>query len=335
MSMFVVSGSPHVHGTNSTRRIMLDVLVALFPATLVAFVVFGLGALKVVTLSIISCVFAEWFIQKFLIKGESTLGDLSAIVTGLLLGLNLPSTLPWYTIILGSFFAIGVAKMAFGGLGNNIFNPALVGRVFLLISFPAQMTIFAKPLETSKMFFLNGFRGMSQTAVDAVTSATPLSALAEGGISAVSPNYFDYFIGVMGGSLGEISALALLVGGIYLLIRKVINWRIPVIYILTVFVFTGILWLINPTQFANPLFHILTGGLMLGAIFMATDMVTSPMTKAGMVVFALGCGILTVIIRVFGSYPEGVSFAILIMNAFVPLINRGFRPKMYGKEKIK
>lgn len=333
--MFVVSGSPHIHSANSTRRIMLDVLIALFPATLVAFVVFGLGALKVVTLSILSCVFAEWFLQKVFIKGESTIGDLSAVVTGLLLGLNLPSSLPWYTIVLGSFFAIGIAKIAFGGLGNNIFNPALVGRVFLLISFPAQMTIFVKPQVASKIFLFNGLKGMSQNAVDAITSATPLSALAEGGVASVSPNYFDYFIGFMGGSIGEISALALIVGGIYLLCRKVINWRIPLIYILTVFVFTGILWLINPTQFANPLFHILTGGLILGAFFMATDMVTSPMTKAGMVVFALGCGFLTVIIRVFGPYPEGVSFAILIMNAFVPLINRGFRPKMYGKEKVK
>lgn len=332
MGLFVVSGSPHIHGKDDTGRIMLDVIIALLPATALSVYAFGYGAIKVLLLSILSCVLFEWVIQKYLIKKPSTIHDLSAVVTGLLLALNLPCSLPWYTIILGAAFAIGVAKMAYGGIGNNIFNPALVGRVFLLISFPVQMTMWVKPRVVFNNLFLNGFKGMEQSAVDAITSATPLGQLAEGGVSAISNDYLGYFIGTIGGSMGEISAAALLLGGLYLLIRRVISWHIPVTYLGVVALFSGILWIANPTRFADPLFHVLTGGLMLGAIFMATDMVTSPMTNKGKLIFAFGCAILTVLIRTFGAYPEGVSFAILIMNAFVPLINKGLKPTRYGKE---
>lgn len=333
MSLLKVSGSPHIHGDQSVSKIMKYVCLALLPAVAVAVYCYGFGAIKVLSISIASCLFFEWVIQKYFLKGAFSLNDYSAVVTGLLLGLNLPASLPWYMIVLGAFFAITIAKMVFGGLGNNIFNPALVGRVFLLVSFPVQMTMWTKPVESARLWFFNGFHGMEKATVDAITGPTPLGLLKEGGVAAVQgSNYMDYFLGVMGGSIGEISALAILLGGLFLIWRKVISWHIPVSFILTAFVFSGILWLIDPTRFADPVFHILTGGLMLGAVFMATDMVTSPMTKGGMLIFGAGCGLLTILIRTFGAYPEGVSFAILIMNAFVPLINRGFKPVRFGKE---
>lgn len=331
MSLLNVSGSPHVHGRESVSRIMLDVCLALLPAIFVSLLCFGWGALKVLLLSVASCMFFEWCIEKFLMKRESTLGDLSAVVTGILLGLNVPSSLPWYCIVIGSLIAIGVAKMAFGGLGNNIFNPALVGRAFLLISFPVQMTLWPKPLVTRGSLFFNGINSAD---VDALTGPTFLGAIKQGGVEAVSNfSIMDHFMGTVGGSIGEISALALLVGGIFLLIRKVITWHVPVAFLGSAFVFAGILYLVNPAKFIAPHYHLVVGGMMLGAIFMATDMVTSPMTAAGKLVFGAGCGLLTILIRDFGSYPEGVSFAILIMNAFVPLINRGFKPHRFGVVK--
>ena len=249
-------------------------------------------------------------------KKEPTLCDGSAILTGVLLAFNVPSNLPIWIILIGALAAIGIGKMSFGGLGNNIFNPALVGRVFLLISFPAQMTTWPVP----DVF--------PMTYTDAETGATILSSLHEGG--APLPAMIDMLIGRIGGSLGEISAIALLLGFAFMLWKKIITWHIPVSILATVFVFTGILYLINPTVYVNPFIHLLSGGLLLGSIFMATDYVTSPMSKNGMIVYGIGIGLLTSVIRIFGSYPEGMSFAILIMNAFTPLINSYIKPKHFG-----
>jgi electron transport complex protein RnfD len=245
-----------------------------------------------------------------------------------LLAFNVPTNLPIWIIIVGSLVAIGVGKMSFGGLGNNPFNPALVGRVFLLISFPVQMTSWPVPT------------GFSNSYTDAVTGATPLGVMKEGigigeSVSAIMdkiPSHMELFYGHMGGSMGEIAAVALLLGFVYLLIRKVITWHIPISIIGTIAIFTGILWFVNPESNADPLFHLLTGGVLLGAIFMATDYVTSPMSVKGMWIYGIGIGLITVLIRVFGAYPEGVSFAILIMNAFVPLINSYIKPKRFGEE---
>lgn len=331
MSLLKVSGSPHVHGDESVSRIMLDVCIALIPAILMSFWCYGLGAVKVLLLSVASCVFFEWVIQKYLLKKEHSLNDLSAVVTGVLLGLNVPSSLPWYCIVIGSLVAIGVAKMAFGGLGNNIFNPALVGRVFLLISFPVQMTLWPKAGVSRQYLF---FGGLADGQVDALTGPTLLGVLKEGGVQAVQQyDIMELIAGTVSGSVGEMSALALILGGVYLLFRKVISWHIPVSFVATAFAFSGILHIANPEQFASPMYHVLAGGLLLGAIFMATDMVTSPMTNAGKLVFGFGCGLLTILIRVFGAYPEGVSFAILIMNAFVPLINMWLKPRRFGEER--
>lgn len=335
-NLLTVSPSPHVYSSNSVKKIMYGVVIAMLPAFAVSVYYFGLGALRVMFISVAACLIFEWLIQKFLLKGKTTINDGSAIITGMLLAFNVPSNLPWWIILIGALVAIGIGKMSFGGLGNNPFNPALVGRVFLLISFPVQMTSWPK---ISVLDF---------SMVDAATGATPLAIIKEGlkngesfqqimstiPTTVTSSPYTDWFIGGMGGSLGEVSALALLIGGLYMLFRKIITWHIPVSIFATVAIFTGILHLIDPTQYADPLFHLLTGGLMLGAIFMATDMVTSPMSGKGMIIFGVGIGVITVLIRVFGAYPEGVSFAILIMNAFVPLINKGFKPKRFG-EKIK
>lgn len=324
----IVSPSPHVHSGESTSRLMFNVVLALMPAFAVSLYYFGFGALIVTLLAIGSCVIFEFLIQKYILKVTPTITDGSAIVTGLLLAFNVPSNLPWYIVVIGSLFAIGVAKMSFGGLGNNPFNPALAARVFMLISFPVQMTSWPLPVASRLQY------------IDAVTGPTPLAILKEGlkngeTISQMSdkiPTHMQMFMGLMGGSLGEIAAFALLIGFAWLLFTKVITWHIPVSIFTTIFVFTGILWLINPEKNADPIFHLLTGGVMVGAIFMATDYVTSPMNKCGMWIFGIGIGLLTVIIRVWGSYPEGVSFAILIMNAFVPLLNRYVKPKRFGEE---
>ena len=295
---------------------MYGVLIALVQALLVSLYYFGLGALIVTATSVVACVLFEYLIQKFLMKKEPTVCDGSAILTGVLLAFNLPSNLPVWIILIGALAAIGIGKMSFGGLGNNIFNPALVGRVFLLISFPAQMTTWPEV-------------GQLTAYTDATTGATVLSLMNEGALDKL-PTLVDMLLGKMGGSLGEVSALALLLGLVFMLWKKIITWQIPVSILLTVFVFTGIMHLVNPVQYASPFVHLLSGGLMLGAIFMATDYVTSPMSKNGMLVYGVGIGILTTVIRLFGSYPEGMSFAILIMNAFTPLINSYIKPKHFG-----
>jgi len=332
MNTLIVSGSPHVHGDTSVKRIMYGVVIAMVPAILVSVYFFGLDALRVLIVSSLACLFFEWVIQKYLIKGPVTINDGSALVTGILLAFNVPSNLPTWVIIIGAFVAIAIAKMSFGGLGKNPFNPALVGRVFLLISFPVQMTSWPIP----RPLFAGG------AVTDAVTGPTPLGILKEGlkmgktvpELIPEMPGYIQELLGNQGGSLGEVSAIALIIGAIYMLGRKIITWHIPVAYLVSVLAFTGILYLIDPALYVNPLFHLVTGGLILGVFFMATDMVSTPMSGKGMLIFGLGCGVLTVIIRVWGAYPEGVSFAILIMNAFAPLINRGFKPKRFGEKVI-
>ena len=324
MNKLIVSLSPHVHGGDSVKKNMYGVLIALIPAFLVSLYFFGLGALIVTATSVAACLFFEWAIGKFLMKKETTtICDGSAVITGVLLAFNLPSNLPIWIIILGALFAIGVGKMSFGGLGNNPFNPALAGRVFLLLSFPVQMTSW--PVV-----------GQLTAYTDATTAATPLNLMkqiAGGNIEALKdlPSSFDLLIGNNGGCLGEVSALALLLGLAYMLWKKIITWHIPISILATVFVFSGIMHLVDPELYVSPVLQLLTGGLMLGAIFMATDYVTSPMSKKGMLIYGVCIGLLTVIIRLFGAYPEGMSFAILIMNAFTPLINTYCKPKRFGE----
>lgn len=321
----IVSLSPHVHSGDSIQKNMYGVLIALIPALIVSFIYFGLGAAIVTVTSVAACVFFEWAITKFILKKEkTTICDGSAIITGILLAFNLPSNLPVWIIIIGALVAIGVGKMSFGGLGNNPFNPALVGRVFLLISFPVQMTSWP----------VNTFSAMAS--VDGISSATPLALMKQaihGNADALKeiPDSLSLLLGTNPGSLGEVSALALLIGLAYMLWKKIITWHIPVTIIATVFVFAGLMNLVNPEVYTSPLTHLLTGGLMLGAIFMATDYVTSPMSKKGMIIYGIGIGFFTVVIRLFGAYPEGMSFAILIMNAFTPLINTYCKPKRFGE----
>ncbi|HIZ27103.1 RnfABCDGE type electron transport complex subunit D [Barnesiella sp. An55] len=326
-----VSPAPHIHGRLSASQCMYSVIIALLPAFAVSLYFFGVGALIVTLTSILSCIVAEYLIQKYLLKVKPTVGDGSAILTGLLLGFNLPSNLPIWIVIIGSVVAIGIAKMAFGGLGNNLFNPALVGRVFLLISFPTYMTQWPLPAVSRWSY------------TDAETGATLLSKLKEEGSQWVSQvNISDLWIGNQGGSLGEVGAIALLIGFAFLLYRRIISWHIPVSILATVFVFSFALGLgeeLSASQttgawqhaFDFALIQLLSGGLLLGAIYMATDYVTSPMTSKGMIVYGIGIGILTVVIRQWGGYPEGVSFAILIMNAFTPLINNYIKPKRFGR----
>ena len=328
--MLKISTAPHLGSKITVPTIMQDVIIALMPALIVAIMFFGLDALTVILTSVASCVLVEYLISKYLLKTKNTILDKSAIITGLLLAYNLPCTMPIWMILLGSFIAIGVAKMAYGGLGKNLFNPALVGRVFLFISFPVQMTIWQNP---SIFNFFNKDATTSATSLgimkylDANTSATQLTNSSE------IPNYWEMFVGYTGGSLGEMSAVALLLGLAWLLYRKVITWHIPFYFMSTVFILTAIIWTFTQNSGHDPISHLLSGGLMLGAIFMATDYVTSPMSKKGQIIFAIGCGVLTVVIRLYSSYPEGVSFAILIMNAFVPLIDKFFYDRVYGTRK--
>ena len=320
----IVSLSPHVHGEDSVQKNMYGVLIALAPAFLASLYFFGLGALIVTATSVAACVFFEWAIGKFIMKKPTTtVMDGSAILTGVLLAFNLPSNLPLWIIVLGALFAIGVGKMSFGGLGSNPFNPALVGRVFLLLSFPVQMTTW--PVV-----------GQLTAYTDAATGATPLALMKQainGDAAALGqlPDLLSHLLGQNGGCLGEVSALALLLGLAYMLWKKIITWHIPVSILATVFVFGGIMHLVDPAKYVSPVLQLLSGGLMLGAIFMATDYVTSPMNKKGMLIYGVCIGLLTVIIRLFGAYPEGMSFAILIMNAFTPLINTYCKPKRFGE----
>jgi len=307
---------------------MFGVVIALIPTIIASVIFFGIGAIITTAVAVISCVTIEYLIQRFVLRKPISITDGSALITGLLLALNLPSNIPVYMIVIGSFVAIGVAKMTFGGLGNNPFNPALVGRVFMLISFPAHMTTWPAPAGFATGYF------------DAVTGATPLAILKEGikngeSISALMdkiPSTAELLLGKLGGSIGEVSALALIIGLIYMLYKKIITWHIPVSIVGSLALFTSIFWISNPDVYADPTFHILAGGVLLGAIFMATDYVTSPMNPKSMIIYGCGIGILTAIIRIWGSYPEGVSFAILIMNAFVPLLNAYIKPKKFGEE---
>ena len=320
----IVSLSPHVHNNDSVQKNMYGVLIALVPALLVSFYMFGLGAVIVTLTSVLSCLFFEWAITKFILKRErTTITDGSAILTGVLLAFNLPSNLPFWIIIICALVAIGIGKMTFGGLGCNPFNPALVGRIFLLISFPVQMTSWP-------------VAGQLAAYTDAETAATPLALMkmaVHGDVEALNqlPDTLSLFLGNNPGCIGEISSVALLLGLAYMLWKKIISWHIPVSIIATVFVFSGLMHLANPAVYASPFAHLFTGGLMLGAIFMATDYVTSPMTHKGMIIYGVAIGFLTVVIRLFGAYPEGMSFAFFIMNAFTPLINTYCKPKRFGE----
>ena len=315
----LVSPSPHIHANVSTRSLMLDVIIALTPAIVVSVLFYGWSELLILAVSVASCVLLEWAITKYMLKAPSTIGDLSAVVTGLLLAMNLPSTTPWWVVFIGALVSIGVAKMTFGGIGQNPFNPAITGRVFLLISFPTYMTDWTVP---------QGFIHSS----DAVSGATLLGRYAEGGVEAVAgTDYLNTLLLNIGGSAGEISTLALLVGFAYLLVRKVIKPWITLSIFATIAVFSGIFWMIDPSTYTDPLFNLLTGGVVLGACFMATDYVTSPMSNLGGVIYGIGIGLLVMLIRYFGAYPEGMSFAILIMNMVVPLLNNWCHQKKYGR----
>lgn len=319
--LLVMSSSPHVHSEREVPRIMRDVLIALAPALLMGLWFFGLPALRTLVFALGGCLFFEWATLR-LLKKPARLHDLSAAVTGVLLAMNLPPSSPWWLALIGAFVAIVIAKQIYGGLGYNPFNPALVARVLLLISFPVQMTTWALPTGPLRL--------------DGGTGATPLGALREGLALGRSVDeltltpFWKLLVGVRGGSLGEVSVLALLIGGLFLLWRGHIRWQIPVGFLAAVAVLSGIPWLLAPTRYASPVYHLLSGGLFLGAFFMATDMVTSPVTRRGMLVFGLGCGLLTALIRLWGGYPEGVSFAILLMNAATPLIDRATRPRVFG-----
>lgn len=326
MDKFLVSPNPHIHTSVSTKSLMRDVVIALLPATLVSVLFYGAGMIALTAVSVVSCVLLEYLITRFLLRKPSTVCDWSAAVTGLLLALNLPSTTPLWVVFIGATVAVGVAKMTFGGLGQNVFNPAIAGRVFLLISFPAYMTHWEQP----KAFF----------GADAVTGATPLGAIKEGLLQGASVSdimaengysYAQMLFANLGGSAGEISALALLAGFVYLLVRRVIRPHITLSIWATVLLVSLVFWLCNGERFTDPAFNLLTGGMMLGSCFMATDYVTSPMSVKGGIVFGIGIGFITMMIRYFGSYPEGMSFAILIMNATVPLLNIRFHQKKYGR----
>lgn len=319
-----LSSSPHLHSGASTERIMLDVLIALLPASLLAVILFGWPALLLLVVSVGGCIACEAICQRAMGQPLS-LRDNSAAITGVLLALNLPPSLPWWMVLLGAVIAILIGKQVYGGLGHNPFNPALVARVVLLISFPVQMTSWSAP---KPLLF----------EVDGVTSATPLGEMKTAVMltgklpETLQAGYNDYFFGTMSGSVGEVSALALLLGAAYLFWRRVITWHIPLSFLASASLLGGLFWLLDGSRYPSPLFHMLTGGMLLGAFFMATDMVTSPVTPRGMIVFGVGCGVLTILIRLFGGYPEGVSFAILLMNAATPLIDRFTRPRVFGQQ---
>lgn len=316
-SSIIVSGTPHVRSKESIQSIMRDVVIALIPASVMGIYYFGMRALMLIIVSIVSSVVFEWGYEKIL-KKPVTISDFSAILTGLLLALNLPATASWWVPVVGSFVAIVIAKQFYGGLGQNFINPALIGRAFLVAAYPTQTTGAA--FATGRMV------------VDASTYATPLAQLKAGTAVINAEAIKNALIGNIGGTIGETCAIALIIGGIYLLIKHVISWRIPVVYIVVVFILTS---LMRGNGFLGGVYEIFCGGLMLGAIFMATDYVTSPISAKGQVIFAIGCGVLTSLIRVYGGYPEGVSYSILIMNLAVPLIDRVTRPRIFGEVKAK
>lgn len=316
----IVAPSPHVQTSQSTAHIMRDVVIALLPALVVSTIVFGFDVLRVTAISVAACVVFEFLIQKYVVGGPLTISNWSAVVTGVLLAFNLPATIPWWIVVIGAFVAIAIAKMTFGGLGKNPFNPALVGRVFLLIAYPVQMTTWPMPVTGSSF--------------DALSGATALAAVKADKVGPDVLGVQDLLLGNMPGSLGEVAALALLVGFVYLLWRRVITWHIPVTILATMAVFAFLVALCSgeggQMLWQLPLFHVLAGGAILGAVFMATDYSTSPMTVRGGVIFGIGIGVITMLIRLWGAYPEGMSFAILLMNACVPLINKYVKPKRFG-----
>lgn len=310
----ILSCGPHLLTLTDIPKIMYGVIIALFPATIVGIYLFGWSALKVVVVSMLGAILTEGVIQSIMGR-QVSMWDGSAALTGLLLALNLPPRSPWWMVLVGAVVAIIIGKQIYGGLGHNPFNPALVARIVLLVSWPIHMTGWISPL-------------------DGVSSATPLGILKADGVAKLGGiRLFNLFMGNVGGCIGEVSAIALLIGFLYLLWKGYVTWHMPVTYVGTVFVFSGIFWLINPQKYANPVFHVLAGGLILGACFMATDYVTSPVTLKGQVIFGIGCGLITCIIRLFGGYPEGVSFSILLMNAATPLIDQYTRPRRYGRVK--
>lgn len=306
--------SPHIHGGESSRRIMGDVVLALLPALAVSTYILGLRVLFITAVAVVSCVAFEYLINRLFLKRKSTIGDLSAVVTGVLLAFNLPVGIPWWIVIIGALVAIGIGKMTFGGLGCNPFNPALTGRIFLLIAYPVQMTDWTTGVP------------------DALSGSTLLADVKYNTSLLADVDFLQMLGGHMNGSMGEIGALALILGGIYLLWRKVISWHIPIAVLGTIAIFAACvgLGMGGELVYQLPLFHILAGGALLGAIYMATDYSTSPMTHNGMIIYGVGIGLLTMIIRLWGAYPEGMSFAIFIMNAATPLINKYCRPKRFG-----
>lgn len=322
--LFKVAPSPHVQGKESVKRIMLDVIIALIPAVVLSYLFFGLSSIVVIAVAVAAAVGFEYLMETYLIKSGNSVKDLSAVITGILLGLNLPSGIPIWLVVLGAFIAIVIAKLSFGGLGQNLFNPALVGRVFLLISYPVQMTTWSDNL----------------MGVDGVSGATPLALLKQSisdgmsmtEISKIIPSDMDLLMGNVSGSMGEVSAIALLLGAAYMLFRKVITWHIPVSILGTIAIVQAVLFYATPDSmvFGSPIYHLFAGGVFLGALFMATDMATSPMSNKGQLIYGVGIGVITVAIRNWGAYPEGISFAILIMNAFTPLINTYVKPKRFG-----
>lgn len=321
MNKLVVSPSPHAHSGLSTAQCMYGVLIALIPAFLVSIYFFGINALLVTATSVAACVLFEYLIQKYLLKGALTITDGTAVLTGVLLAFNLPSNIPLWIVIVGALFAIGIGKMSFGGLGNNIFNPALAGRIFLLISFPQQMTTWPQPSPWG-------------AGVDGITGPTTLNILKQGNVEEIANiDVINALIGNYGGSFGEVSAIALIIGFIYLIWRNIITWHIPVSIILTVFLFSMAVSINHGLEYALIFseLQIFSGGLLLGAIFMATDYVTSPMTPGGMILYGVLIGIITIVIRLWGAYPEGLSFAIFIMNGATPLINKYMKPKRFGE----
>jgi len=351
--MMIMLSSPHAHGGDSIRMMMLTVILALMPAAAVSVYLYGWLALLLIVTCMLACLLTEAVCLKMMGKSLTTLLDNSAALTGLLLALTLPALTPWWMAVLGSVFAIVLGKQVYGGIGYNVFNPALSARVILLISFPLQMTSWLIPmgtspvdlydLSTSLMLFFGGPDAVNLT-LDAISMASPLGHVKTEwtlGVPVVQAlesypySYLDAFLGMEAGSLGETSVLALLLGGIFLLARHSITWHIPFSYLATVALLAALFSAINPDQFAPPMFHLFAGGLMLCAFFMATDPVSSPVTPVGQIVFGVGCGVLTWSIRSFGGYPEGAMFSVLLMNCAVPLIDHYFRPRVYGHERRK
>ena len=320
----IASSSPHIRSKDDTQSIMIDVCIALLPALVASVIVFGFQALVLTVISVVSCVFWEWAYRK-LMKKNCSVGDCSAVVTGMLLAFVCPVSLPWWAIVIGSFFSIVVVKQLYGGIGCNFLNPALAGRAVLVASYAGAMTTWVQP----------GFKNavaIFGSAADVATGATPMALMKDGAFDQM-PEIMDMFLGFIGGSLGETSALALLIGFAWLLLRKVISWQIPVAYIATVAVVSLISAPAGVGAVDYMFYSIFGGGLMLGAIFMATDYATSPVTKPGQLVFGIGCGLLTVLIRRFGSYPEGVCYSILIMNCCTWLLDKYIKPTIYGAPK--